>query len=75
MGVLPQPLVLSWMGPSVDELVKSVVTARELNAQAGNTDAVACSPCRSAHRPSWTTLWPQLLFQVDGITRNSTLPT
>ena len=32
MGVLPNMLVLSWMSPSVNEMVKSVVTARELNA-------------------------------------------
>ena len=33
MGIFPQPLVLSWMSPSVDQMVQGVVTARELNAQ------------------------------------------
>jgi NADH-quinone oxidoreductase subunit M len=33
MGVFPQPLVLSWMGPSVDQMVRSVTTAREINVQ------------------------------------------
>jgi NADH-quinone oxidoreductase subunit M len=35
MGILPQTLVLSWMGPSVDQMVQGVVTARELNVQRG----------------------------------------
>ncbi len=33
MGIFPQPLVLSWMGPSVDQMVQGVVTAREINVQ------------------------------------------
>jgi NADH-quinone oxidoreductase subunit M len=32
MGVFPQPLILSWMSPSVDRMVNGVFTARELNA-------------------------------------------
>ena len=32
MGVFPNTLVLSWVSPSVGEMVNSVVTARELNA-------------------------------------------
>jgi NADH-quinone oxidoreductase subunit M len=32
MGVLPNYLVLSWMSPSVNEMVQSVVTSHELNA-------------------------------------------
>jgi NADH-quinone oxidoreductase subunit M len=32
MGVLPNTLVFSWMSPSVNEMVNSVVTARALNA-------------------------------------------
>jgi NADH-quinone oxidoreductase subunit M len=32
MGVLPNALVLSWMSPSVNEMVQSVVTSHELNA-------------------------------------------
>ncbi len=35
MGILPQPLILSWMGPSVDQMVEGVMTARELNVQGG----------------------------------------
>jgi NADH-quinone oxidoreductase subunit M len=35
MGVFPQPLILSWMRPSVDQMVQGVVTARELNVQPG----------------------------------------
>jgi NADH-quinone oxidoreductase subunit M len=30
LGVLPQPLLLSWMGPSVDTVVRSVTTAKTL---------------------------------------------
>jgi NADH-quinone oxidoreductase subunit M len=33
MGIFPHWLVLSWMSPSVDQVVAGVVTARELNAQ------------------------------------------
>jgi NADH-quinone oxidoreductase subunit M len=33
MGIFPQPLILSWMGPSVDQVVQSVTSAREINAQ------------------------------------------
>lgn len=31
MGVLPNTLILSWMSPSVNQMVQSVVTAHELN--------------------------------------------
>ncbi len=34
MGIFPQPLVLNWMGPSVDQVVQSVTSAREINAGA-----------------------------------------
>ncbi len=34
MGIFPQPLVLSWMSPSVDQVVQSVTTAKEINVQA-----------------------------------------
>jgi NADH-quinone oxidoreductase subunit M len=34
MGVFPQPLVLAWMSPSVDQMVQSVTTAKEINVQA-----------------------------------------
>jgi len=38
MGVFPNPLVLSWVSPSVDEMVNSVVpAARELNVSAIRT--------------------------------------
>jgi NADH-quinone oxidoreductase subunit M len=37
MGVFPNTLVLSWVSPSVGEMVKSVVTARELDAAANRT--------------------------------------
>jgi NADH-quinone oxidoreductase subunit M len=33
LGVLPQPLLLEWMGPSVDQMVKSVTTAQVLEGQ------------------------------------------
>lgn len=33
LGVLPQTLVLSWMTPSVDRMVKGVAAARELDAR------------------------------------------
>jgi NADH-quinone oxidoreductase subunit M len=35
MGIQPQRLVLSWMAPSVDQMVQGVVTAREVNVQRG----------------------------------------
>jgi NADH-quinone oxidoreductase subunit M len=31
MGVFPHPLILSWMSPSVNQMVNDVFTARELN--------------------------------------------
>jgi NADH-quinone oxidoreductase subunit M len=34
MGIFPQPLILNWMGPSVDQVVQSVTSAREINALA-----------------------------------------
>ena len=37
MGVFPNALVLSWVSPSVGEMVNSVVTARELNVAAIRT--------------------------------------
>jgi NADH-quinone oxidoreductase subunit M len=44
MGIFPQPLVLSWMSPSVDQVVQGVVTARELNAERPVGRPVAVSP-------------------------------
>jgi NADH-quinone oxidoreductase subunit M len=35
MGVFPQPLILSWMAPSVDQVVQGVANAREVNVQQG----------------------------------------
>src|SRR5581483_1609208 len=45
MGVLPQPLVLSWMSPSVDRMVDGVMTAREVNVQRGK---IVAPPARRA---------------------------
>jgi NADH-quinone oxidoreductase subunit M len=39
MGIMPNALILSWMSPSVNEMVNSVVTARELNYQGATTAA------------------------------------
>ncbi len=33
MGVFPQPLVLGWMGHSVDQMAQEVITAREVDVQ------------------------------------------
>jgi NADH-quinone oxidoreductase subunit M len=44
MGIFPQWLVFSWMGPSVEQLVQGVVTARELNIQPGQVRPTAWSP-------------------------------
>jgi len=55
MGVFPNTLVLSWVSPSVGEMVNSVVTARELNVAATRTvqNAVPRIPARiSAPAPA-----------------------
>jgi NADH-quinone oxidoreductase subunit M len=39
LGVLPQPMLLSWMGPSVDQMVKGVTTAKTLPTDAGLNQA------------------------------------
>jgi NADH-quinone oxidoreductase subunit M len=44
MGVFPHWLVLSWMSPSVDQVVAGVVTARELNAQRPTGQPIAVIP-------------------------------
>jgi NADH-quinone oxidoreductase subunit M len=41
MGVLPQPLVLSWMSPSVDRMVDGVMTAREVSVPRGRVGGPA----------------------------------
>ncbi|WP_165232245.1 complex I subunit 4 family protein [Aquisphaera insulae] len=41
MGVFPNALVLSWVNPSVNQMVNSVVHARELNAQVPRAAVVA----------------------------------
>ena len=41
MGVLPNALVLSWMSPSVNQMVAGVVSARELNLRAPGTVQIA----------------------------------
>ena len=46
MGIFPQRLVLSWMSPSVDQVVQGVVTARELNVQPGQVRRAALPPPR-----------------------------
>ena len=40
MGVFPQPLILGWMGPSVDQMANTVMTAREVNVQRGATPPI-----------------------------------
>ncbi len=44
MGIFPQPLVLSWMGPSVDQMVRSMTTAPELTLQAPPVHAANIPP-------------------------------
>jgi NADH-quinone oxidoreductase subunit M len=44
MGVFPNALVLSWMSPSVNEMVNSVVNARELNVGARTVARVVPPP-------------------------------
>jgi len=39
MGVLPQTLILSWMSPSVDNLVQGIVSARTLNVSVSQVTA------------------------------------
>ena len=47
MGVFPQPLILNWMSPSVDQMVQSVTTAREINAQRRTVAQHDDSPAKS----------------------------
>ncbi|MFI5458583.1 MAG: NuoM family protein [Isosphaerales bacterium] len=44
MGVFPQPLVLSWVAPSVDQMVQGVATAHDVNAQPGQVQRVSLPP-------------------------------
>jgi NADH-quinone oxidoreductase subunit M len=44
MGIFPHWLVLSWMSPSVDQVVAGVVTARELSAQRPTGRPIAVIP-------------------------------
>jgi NADH-quinone oxidoreductase subunit M len=44
MGVLPQPLVLSWVGPSVDQMVQGVATAHQVNAQPARVQRASLPP-------------------------------
>jgi NADH-quinone oxidoreductase subunit M len=44
MGIFPNWLVLSWMSPSVDQVVRGVVSARELDVQASPARRVALAP-------------------------------
>ena len=53
MGIFPQPLVLSWMSPSVDQMVQSVTTAREINIQGRRAETgqpTARTRCRKVSR-------------------------
>ncbi len=51
MGILPQPLILSWMSPSVDRMADGVMTAREVSVPRGKI--VAPLPRRAeAGRPA-----------------------
>jgi NADH-quinone oxidoreductase subunit M len=44
MGIFPQALVLNWMSPSVDRMVQSVTTAREINIQGRRARTVSLPP-------------------------------
>ena len=46
MGILPQPLILSWMSPSVDRMADGVMTAREVNVPRGKIVRAAPSTRR-----------------------------
>jgi NADH-quinone oxidoreductase subunit M len=52
MGIFPHLLVFSWMGPSVDQLVQGVVTAREIDIQPGQTRPTALFPMAHPVRSS-----------------------
>ncbi len=39
LGIFPQALILNWVGPSVDQTVQGIVSARELNVQPGQIPA------------------------------------
>jgi NADH-quinone oxidoreductase subunit M len=49
MGIVPQWLVLSWMSPSVDQMVRGVVAARELDAQLPRARPVALNTPQQRH--------------------------
>ena len=62
MGVLPNTLILSWMSPSVNEMVHSVVTAHELNIAGSRTtvaeprfrpDSAAGHPAARSRESRW----------------------
>jgi NADH-quinone oxidoreductase subunit M len=53
IGVFPNSLILSWMSPSVNQMVNSVVTARELNVGARVENTVQAEGIRALPaRPS-----------------------
>src|SRR5260370_487306 len=54
MGIFPQPLVLSWLSPSVDQVVQGVVTARELNVQPGQVRGASLLPAPGRKKGSGT---------------------
>ena len=51
MGVFPQPLILSWMSPSVDQVAQKVLTARELNVPQGPAPRARVTQVLPAPRP------------------------
>ena len=44
MGIFPQWLLLSWMGPSVDQVAQKVMTAPTLNVQSAARVAEVVRP-------------------------------
>jgi NADH-quinone oxidoreductase subunit M len=44
MGIFPQALILSWMSPSVDQMVRGVTTAREINIQPSQVQRASLAP-------------------------------
>ncbi|MGP0062311.1 MAG: complex I subunit 4 family protein [Isosphaeraceae bacterium] len=47
MGIFPQPLVLGWMGHSVDQMAQEVITAREVNVPREKAAPVAPAKARA----------------------------
>jgi NADH-quinone oxidoreductase subunit M len=47
MGIFPQPLVLGWMGHSVDQMAQEVITAREVNVPRGKAAPIGPTAVRA----------------------------